>query len=125
MPGAFEGARAGIAALKREGVEFQVNTTITRMNLDQVEDLLALAQKLLGKAARVAPAAELQTARLQPCVETARPARSLDAPGSEAELGEALLALVAVARANGWDAERALRERLRGLTAQIRAAEAR
>ena len=86
---------------------------------------LALAQKLLGKAAGVAPAAELQTARLQPCVETARPARSLDAPGSEAELGEALLALVAVARANGWDAERALRERLRGLTAQIRAAEAR
>lgn len=101
---------------------------------------LALAQKLLGKAAGVAPAAELQTARLQPCVESARPARSLDAPvesrragdgvgapapGSEAELGEALLALVAVARANGWDAERALRERLRGLTAQIRADEAR
>ena len=50
VPGAFEGALAGIEALKRAGVEFQVNTTVTRMNLDQVEDLLALAQKL-GAAA--------------------------------------------------------------------------
>ena len=40
-----------------------------------------------------------------------------------ADLGDALLALVAVARENGWDAERALRERLRGLTADVRAAE--
>ena len=46
VPGAFEGALSGIEALKRAGVEFQVNTTITRMNLDQVEGLLALAQKL-------------------------------------------------------------------------------
>ena len=43
---------------------------------------------------------------------------------SEAELGDALLALVAAARANGWDAERALRERLRALQRDIRAAEA-
>ncbi|WP_415114946.1 hypothetical protein [Microbacterium sp.] len=46
-------------------------------------------------------------------------------PGSEAELGEALLGLVAVARERGWDAERALRERLRALAAQIRSVEAR
>jgi len=50
VPGAFAGALSGIEALKRAGVEFQVNTTITRMNLDQVEGLLALAQKL-GAAA--------------------------------------------------------------------------
>jgi heme b synthase len=50
VPGAFEGALAGIEALKRAGVEFQVNTTITRMNLDQIEGLLELAQKL-GAAA--------------------------------------------------------------------------
>ena len=67
---------------------------------------LALAQKLLGKAAQVdvaaAPVSDLRT---------------------EAELGDALLALVATARANGWDAERALRERLRALENEIRAAE--
>ncbi|MDQ7879928.1 MazG nucleotide pyrophosphohydrolase domain-containing protein [Microbacterium sp. QXD-8] len=44
-------------------------------------------------------------------------------PASEEELGEALLTLVATARANGWDAERALRERLRRLERDIRAAE--
>jgi heme b synthase len=50
VPGAFERALSGIEALKRAGVEFQVNTTITRMNLGQIEGLLALAQKL-GAAA--------------------------------------------------------------------------
>ena len=68
---------------------------------------LALAQKLLGKAAQVGVAAP--------------PA---DAPATEAELGDALLALVAAARANGWDAERALRARLRSFEAEIRDAEA-
>ncbi len=45
-------------------------------------------------------------------------------PMSEAELGDALLELVATARENGWDAERALRERLRKLEDEIRTAEA-
>ena len=58
---------------------------------------LALAHKILGRMPDAAP--------------TAPPAP----PASEAELGEALLALVARARARGWDAERALRERLREL----------
>lgn len=69
---------------------------------------LALAQKLVGKAAQVDVA----------------PSPAATEPQSEAELGDALLALVARARANGWDAERALRERLRALQAEIRAAEA-
>ncbi|MDY0911046.1 MazG family protein [Microbacterium sp. CFBP9034] len=68
---------------------------------------LALAQKLVSKGSqagvRVAPA---------------------EGPATEPELGDALLALVATARANGWDAERALRERLRGLESEIRRAEA-
>ncbi|WP_457101558.1 MazG family protein [Microbacterium sp. P5_E9] len=68
---------------------------------------LALAQKLLAKAAQVGVAAPPATA-----------------PATEAELGDALLALVATARANGWDAERALRARLRSLGAEIRDAEA-
>lgn len=45
-------------------------------------------------------------------------------PASEAELGDALLSLVATARIRGWDAERALRERLRVLEDEVRAAEA-
>ena len=75
---------------------------------------LALAQKLLGRAAGTAPVVE----RGRAAAESKRPE-----PTSEAELGDALLALVAVARDRGWDAERALRERLRALQADIRAAE--
>lgn len=67
---------------------------------------LALAQKLAEKARSVG-------------VDVA-PA---PAPESEEQLGDALLALVATARAQGWDAERALRVRLRELESDIRAAE--
>jgi XTP/dITP diphosphohydrolase len=73
---------------------------------------LALAQKMLGKAAQVGVAAP----SLQEEGEVG--------PASEADLGAALLDLVAVARARGWDAERALRERLRALGADVRGAEA-
>lgn len=72
---------------------------------------LALAQKLLGKSAAVGVA---------PAGAAASPG---SAPTDEAALGDALLVLVATARANGWDAERALRERLRVLEGEIRAAE--
>jgi XTP/dITP diphosphohydrolase len=70
---------------------------------------LALAQKMLGKARSLV-------------VERAQRDET-PAIASEAELGDALLALVATAREHGWDAERALRERLRTLAADIRAAE--
>ena len=70
---------------------------------------LALAQKLLAKSAAVLPAG------------SANPAGAVT---SEGELGDALLALVARAREQGWDAERALRGRLRLLEADVRAAEA-
>ncbi|MEZ3159632.1 MazG family protein [Microbacterium sp. BWT-B31] len=70
---------------------------------------LALAQKLLGRAAGVGVGA---VSASPPVVE------------SEAALGDALLALVATARAHGWDAERALRERLRALEGEVRGAEA-
>ena len=71
---------------------------------------LALAQKLAGRAAGVGVSIE--------------PTPSAVSPASEAELGDALLALVSTARAEGWDAERALRERLRVLEDDVRAAEA-
>lgn len=73
---------------------------------------LALAQKLLGKGA-------LTGVTVPPAAGGQRMAE----PRTEAELGDALLALVAEAKRGGWDAERALRERLRRLQAEIRAAE--
>lgn len=78
--------------------------------LDGVSDRmpsLSLAQKLVGKAREVGVDAPERGA----------------APATEADLGDALLALVATARANGWDAERALRERLRALEVEVRDAE--
>ncbi|WP_375383778.1 MazG family protein [uncultured Microbacterium sp.] len=76
---------------------------------------LALAQKLLGKAAHVG---------IGSAVERPQRGETSLQPRNEAELGDALLALVAMARDNGWDAERALRARLRGFEGEIRAAEA-
>ena len=78
---------------------------------------LALAQKLLSKAAQAGVAVSRSSSE-ERSDETKRPE-----PASESELGDALLVLVATARANGWDAERALRERLRDLERDIRAAE--
>lgn len=71
---------------------------------------LARAHKLLGRASSVVEPAEGASAQV-------------GQPASEAELGDALLALVAAAREQGWDAERALRERLRLLESEVRAAE--
>ena len=48
--GSFEGAIAGIECLKAEGIEFQINVTITKFNAHQVDDVFALAMEL-GAAA--------------------------------------------------------------------------
>jgi XTP/dITP diphosphohydrolase len=68
---------------------------------------LALAEKVVGRAAKVgvvrSPAA---------------------VPATEDELGEQLLAMVTAARDAGLDPERALRSAIRGLQADVRAAEA-
>ncbi len=50
VPGAFAGSLRGIEAFKRAGVEFQINTTITRHNHHQIQDILRLALSL-GAAA--------------------------------------------------------------------------
>ncbi len=46
VKGAFEGALNGIKLAKEAGVEFQVNTTITKTNLDQIPIIQDLAIKL-------------------------------------------------------------------------------
>jgi XTP/dITP diphosphohydrolase len=83
---------------------------------------LALAQKLLGKGEHVGVGLELVEAVV--AAEAISADEGFDAlPASEEELGDTILGLVAVARAKGWDAERALRGRLRAFEADIRAAE--
>ena len=110
---------------------------------------LALAQKVLGKAVKVgvgvpraepanvstptgadataAPARADATAAPARADATAAPARAdaaaAPAPTTEDELGRTLLALVASARSQGLDAERALRHAVRGLEHEVRAAE--
>lgn len=46
MEGAFAGAMNGIKFAKKEGMEFQINTTITQDNLNQIEGILNLSIKL-------------------------------------------------------------------------------
>ncbi len=48
--GAFAGAMRGIGYLKDEGIEFQINTTVTKGNLSQFKDIFHLARRL-GAAA--------------------------------------------------------------------------
>jgi XTP/dITP diphosphohydrolase len=72
---------------------------------------LLLADKLLGKAEKLGMAAPLQVTV------------GMSGADSEAALGDQLLAIVAAARANGLDAERALRAALRTLQDEMRIAE--
>jgi heme b synthase len=48
--GAFEGALAGIAAIREGGMEFQINTTVTRHNAGEIREILDLATKLGASA---------------------------------------------------------------------------
>lgn len=68
---------------------------------------LALAAKLVGRAEKVG----------------LEPDAAAEIPATEGELGDELLATVVAARAAGLDAERALRDALRRLQNDIRAAE--
>ena len=43
VPGAFDGALNGVRRLKKAGVDFQINTTITKRNADDLEKILELA----------------------------------------------------------------------------------
>ncbi|MDQ1330895.1 MAG: AdoMet-dependent heme synthase [Thermodesulfobacteriota bacterium] len=46
VEGAFEGALRGIAFAKEAGIEFQINTTITKLNLKYIPDIQDLAVNL-------------------------------------------------------------------------------
>ena len=51
--GAFEGALHGIELLKKEGLPFQINTTITKRNLDEIPGIYDLAIKLGASALHI------------------------------------------------------------------------
>jgi heme b synthase len=46
VPGAFDASLKSLDWLKKAGIEFQINTTVTRHNVHQVRDILDLAVKL-------------------------------------------------------------------------------
>lgn len=77
---------------------------------------LLRASKVLSRSTRLeSPAPEL--------AHTSQAAKAMTGIESSDELGDLLLALVASARARGWDAEGALRDATRRRIAEIRAAE--
>lgn len=52
-PGAFNGAMHGIDILKKEGVSFQINTTITKRNLAEIPGIYDLALELGASALHI------------------------------------------------------------------------
>lgn len=53
IPGSFESALNGARLLEAAGVEFQFNTTITRRNIDELEDIVQLSEKMKAKALHI------------------------------------------------------------------------
>ncbi len=45
IPGSFEQTLRGIGFLKEAGLDFQFNTTVTKRNVDQLEDIVKLAER--------------------------------------------------------------------------------
>jgi len=43
VPGAYEGALSGIRNAREEGLSFQINTTVTRQNIEEVPRIQKLA----------------------------------------------------------------------------------
>lgn len=50
VPGAFEASMRGIEYLKTAGLEFQINTTVTKTNLEDFVKIFQLAERLGAKA---------------------------------------------------------------------------
>jgi heme b synthase len=46
VPGAFDGAVRGVKTAIEAGVQVQINTTVTRLNVDYLDDMLALSEEL-------------------------------------------------------------------------------
>ncbi len=53
IPGSYYKALRGIEFLKRAGVEFQINTTISRRNVHEIEDIMNLAENIGARALHI------------------------------------------------------------------------
>ncbi|KXS41826.1 MAG: radical SAM family Fe-S protein [Methanolobus sp. T82-4] len=53
MPGAFEGAMKGIDNIKKAGIGFQINTTITKRNLKEIPAILEMATEIGADALHI------------------------------------------------------------------------
>lgn len=52
-PGAFDGALRGIDYIKKAGIGFQINTTITKRNIDEIPKILEFATELGAEALHI------------------------------------------------------------------------
>lgn len=53
VEGAFEKSIKGIDIIKKEGIEFQINTTITKKNIDQIPQILKFAEDIGAQALHI------------------------------------------------------------------------
>jgi radical SAM protein with 4Fe4S-binding SPASM domain len=53
IPGSFDAALRGIDEIKKVGVEFQINTTITRRNIKEIPEIYDFAVKIGAKAVHI------------------------------------------------------------------------
>lgn len=53
VPGAFKGSMKGIEALKNTGIGFQINTTITKRNVDEIPQILKMAEEIGAEALHI------------------------------------------------------------------------
>ena len=53
IPGSFDDALKGIEYLKNEEIEFQLNATITKNNVDEIEDIMKLSEKMGAMALHI------------------------------------------------------------------------
>ena len=53
IPGSFESALNGSQLLREAGVEFQFNTTITKRNVGELEDIVQLSERMGAKALHI------------------------------------------------------------------------
>ncbi|OHD64216.1 MAG: heme b synthase [Spirochaetes bacterium RBG_13_51_14] len=53
IPGSFGSALRGIAHLRNAGIEFQINTTISRRNVGEIQGIMNLAEQIGAKALHI------------------------------------------------------------------------
>lgn len=53
MPGSFENALNGARLLREAGAEFQFNTTVTKRNVDELENIVKLSEEMEAKALHI------------------------------------------------------------------------